>query len=93
MADVKISISNGKISVDKNKVTIAAGSERVTFKADGQFGIVMPSGHPNPVISPKGGGGKWEGQVGPFPEGSGTLKYDVTAPGAETLDPDIEILP
>lgn len=91
MADVKISISNGKISVDKNKVTIAAGTEKVTFKGDSQFGIVMPAGHSNPAISPNGG--KWVGAVGPFPEGSGTLKYEVTAPDALTLDPDIVILP
>ncbi len=91
MADVKISVSNGKISVDKNKVTIAAKSEQVTFKGDSQFAIQMPTGHSNPSISQQGG--KWTGAVGPFPEGSGTLKYDVTAPGAETLDPEIQILP
>ncbi|HVR39150.1 MAG TPA: hypothetical protein VMU84_08635 [Thermoanaerobaculia bacterium] len=91
MADVKISVKDGRISVDKNKVTVAAETEKVTFKSDGEFGIVMRSGHPSPVISPKGG--KWEGVVGPFKTGSGTHKYDVTSPGLATLDPDIEVLP
>jgi plastocyanin len=93
MADVKITISGGTISVDKNKVRVKKGTETVTWKCDDQtFNIVFKPGSewPNPPTSEQGG--KWTATTGPFPN-TGTLSYGITAPGAKSLDPDIEIIP
>lgn len=93
MADVKITISGGRITVDKNKVKVKKGSEAVTWKCDTQtFNIVFKPGSdwPNPTTSPQGG--KWVAETGPFPTET-TYSYGITAPGAEPLDPEIEVIP
>ena len=96
MADVRVSLTGGQISVDKNKVSVSkAAGETVTWQSnDGQFGIVFASGSglTDPAISQQGG--KWVGTAGPFPNSPlGTVKYDVTSPGLTTLDPDLDIKP
>jgi|GEM_PF-5397404 len=96
MADVKVSVQNGKISVDKSKIQVTAGSETVSFKGSMPFGIVFAAGAgiPNPVITPQGS--HWAGVSGPFqarPTGQKVVKYSVTSPGLTELDPEIEVLP
>jgi len=94
MADVRVSLTGGQISVDKNKVTVSrSANDTVTWASnDGQFGIKFPpsSGIPNPVITQQGS--QWRGTSGPFST-DGTVKYDVTSPGLGDLDPELDIRP
>ena len=99
MADVTISIKGGIITVDKNKVQAKAKSEKVTWKChDGTFSIIfntkggasLPPGS-NPTTT--NSGGVWKAEAGPFPTPNVTYSYQIEAPGATTLDPEIEIIP
>ena len=99
MADVTISISGGTITVDKNHVKVKAKSETVTWKChDGTFSIVFNTkgGAPLPPVSnptTTNSGSVWKAEAGPFPTANVTYSYQIEAPGATTLDPDIEIIP
>jgi len=93
MADVKVSIQNNVITVDKDKVQVWKNQDKVKWQGDQEFGIRFQdgSGFPDPVITQQGG--KWAGETGPFTTSGFTLKYDVTSPHAPTLDPQIQVLP
>ena len=60
---------------------------------DQQFTVVLPPGEP--AVSCSMQGNKWICVAGPFATGSTikNIKYDITAPNAPVLDPDIEIFP
>jgi thiamine pyrophosphokinase len=60
---------------------------------DQQFTVVLPPGEP--AVSCSMQGNKWICLAGPFVTGSTikNIKYDITAPNAPVLDPDIEIFP
>ena len=87
---VGITISpNGPIKVKKHQDTI----EWKSTQKDQEFGIVLPPGEP--PVSCGLQGSKWVCVAGPFhtEDLMRTIKYDVTAPNAPVLDPDIEIFP
>ena len=85
--DVKISFSGTTISVDKDKVSAKQHDDTVLWVADGAFAIVI-----NRVSTPATQhNNKWQLTLGPWST-VGTIKYDVTAPGKTTLDPDIEVI-
>jgi|SRR5689334_4192116 len=93
---VAVTVNPGvDIQVDDQKVKIAKNSDTVAWKATNssqQFGIVLPPGEP--AVTCDWQGNKWVCVAGPFTNTSGavrTVKYDVTAAGTPTLDPDIEI--
>jgi hypothetical protein len=88
--NVGITISpSGPIKVKKHQHTI----EWKATQNDQKFGIVLPPGEPPVTCGPQGA--KWVCTAGPFDTGSvmRVVKYDVTAPNAPVLDPDIEIFP
>jgi hypothetical protein len=93
MANVKVSLKGGKIAVDKNTVTVSI-SQRQTVVwdcQDGDFGIVMPAGIPDPNVQQEGNN-NWQGQSGPF-SSPGKVKYTVTASGLAPLDPEVDVVP
>lgn len=82
------------ITVDINKVNVKKGIDTVAWKSttiNQQFGIDLPAGEP--AVSCAFQGNKWVCTAGPFNGDQRTIKYDVTAAGTPTLDPDIEVLP
>jgi hypothetical protein len=85
--DVKISFSGTTISVDKNKVQVKKNNDTVNWSAHGEFAIVI-DGQASPATQQ---GNNWQVTLGPWSSVQ-TIKYDVTAPGKTTLDPDIEVL-
>jgi hypothetical protein len=95
MADITVTLSNGKISVDFPKVKASvSGKDKVKWKSkDGEFHIEFKLGSdwPNPTTSQDGG--VWKAETGPFNQAGITLSYAVKATGFDTLDPDIEIIP
>lgn len=87
---VGIHVNEDKVKVNKNQDTIAWKSTA----SQQQFGIVLPAGEP--PVSCDWQGNKWVCTAGPFQNNSGktrTIKYDVTASGTPTLDPEVEIQP
>src|SRR5437763_390191 len=60
-------------------------------KSDQEFGIDLPDGEP--AVSCGLQGNKWVCTAGPFNGDPRTIKYDVTASGTPTLDPDVEVIP
>lgn len=86
---VDIQVNTEKIQVKKNSDTIAWKAT----KSHQQFNIVFPPGEP--TVSCDWQGNKWVCTAGPFTCGgtARTVKYDVTASGTPTLDPDVEIQP
>jgi hypothetical protein len=95
MADITVTLKNGKISVDSQKVQASiSGGHKVRWKCrDGAFNIEFKPGSdwPNPATSKDGDA--WQAETGPFSQHGRTLSYAVKAAGYETLDPDIEIIP
>lgn len=95
MADIQVTLKNGKISVDSSKVQASVSSKhKVKWKCDdGDFQIEFKPGSdwPNPTTSHDGNA--WKAETGPFTKHGRTLSYAVKAAGHETLDPEIEILP
>jgi hypothetical protein len=86
---VIVTVSAGQISVDKPSVQVHKDHDNVKWSCDtSAFTIDMP-GY---TISYKMEGTKHVGVSGTFPT-VGKIKYDVSAPGAETLDPDVDIIP
>jgi hypothetical protein len=82
------------ITVDIKKVTVKKGIDTVAWKStksNQQFGIDLPAGEP--AVSCAWQGNKWVCTAGPFNGDPRTIKYDVTASGTPTLDPDVEVLP
>lgn len=99
MADVTISINSGIITVDNKHVKVKVKSEKVTWKChDGTFSIIfntkggvsLPPGS-NPTTT--NSGSVWKAEAGPFPTENVTYSYQIEAPGATTLDPEIEVIP
>ena len=82
------------ITVDQSKVQAKKGVDTVVWKSTKskqEFGITMPVGEP--AVSCGWQGNKWVCSAGPFDGVPRTIKYDVTASGTPTLDPDVEVLP
>jgi thiamine pyrophosphokinase len=77
------------VQLKKNQDTI----EWKSTTKDQQFTVVLPEGEP--AVSCSMQGSKWICVAGPFVTGSTikNIKYDITAPNAPVLDPDIEIFP
>jgi hypothetical protein len=93
MASVSVSLNGKNISVSQNSVSVSANKDRVTWtSSDGNFQISFVSGiHPaNPRTTQNGS--VWEATSGPFATPT-TIKYDVSADGYTTLDPEIQVIP
>jgi hypothetical protein len=77
------------IRLKKNEDTI----EWTATTKDQQFTIVLPAGEPPVTCAFQGK--TWICQAGPFQAGTTVrkFKYDITAPNAPLLDPDIEVFP
>jgi hypothetical protein len=95
MADVNVAVKNGKISVDSHKVQASvSGGHKVNWKShDGEFHIHFKPGSDWPDPTTTQDGNSWKAETGPFTRHGRTLSYAVEAPGCETLDPEIEIIP
>lgn len=95
MADIQVTLKDGKISVDSEKVQASvSGNHKVQWKCnDGAFNIEFKPGSdwPNPTTTQDGS--VWKAEAGPFTKHGRTLSYAVKATGHETLDPDIEVIP
>ncbi len=86
---VVVTIASGQISVDQPSIQVKKAQDNEKWTCDtGQFTINMP-GY---TINYRQEGGKYVGVSGTFPT-VGKIKYDVSAPGAETLDPDVDVIP
>jgi len=86
---VTVTISSGRITVDPTSVQVHKAQDNVKWTSEnGQFTIEM-SGH---TINYKQEGTKYVGVSGTFPT-EGKIKYDVSAPSAETLDPEVDVIP
>src|ERR671918_259702 len=82
------------ITVNDDKVKVHKGVDTVAWKStttSQEFGISMPPGEP--VVSCGWQGNRWVCTAGPFDGDPRTIKYDVTASGTPTLDPDVEVIP
>jgi hypothetical protein len=97
--DVTVTVNPGVgITVSPTTpITLKKNQDTIQWKSQGdrqEFGIVLP--HGEPAVQCGWQGSKWVCTAGPFDNTSNKnrpIKYDVTAPGTPTLDPDIEILP
>jgi hypothetical protein len=96
--DVSVTVTPGVgITVNpSDTIELKKNQDTVQWKAttnDQQFTVVLP--HGEPTVSCDSQGGKWVCVAGPFTTGNTKrkFKYDITAPNAPTLDPDIEIFP
>ena len=86
---VTVTVSSGQISVDPPTIQVKKAHDNVKWVCDtSSFTINLP-GYP---VSYKQEGNNHVGVSDTFPT-VGNLKYDVSAPGAETLDPDIDVIP
>jgi hypothetical protein len=84
------------ITVNVKKVTVVKGTDTIAWKStksDQQFGIEWANSDAEPVVSCAWQGNKWVCTAGPFNGAPRTVKYDVTASGTPTLDPDVEVIP
>ena len=93
--DVSVTVTPSVgITVDPTEtIQLKKNQDTVEWKAttkDQQFTVVLPAGQPPVTCSFQGS--KWTCVAGPFGT-IGTFKYDITAPNAPTLDPDIEVFP
>lgn len=87
--NVTVTVANGKITVDPDSIQVKQHEDRVRWTCDtSAFTIDMPGF----TISHQHDGKKHHGVSGTFPT-VGKVKYNVLAPGAETLDPDVDIIP
>jgi hypothetical protein len=91
MADVRISVENGRIAVDKDKVDVALDQEQVKWQGNAPFTIKFATG-PIPDVIAKQQGAKWVAEAGPFNTRSALIKYDIVS-GETVLDPYIQVLP
>jgi len=95
---VDVTVNPGvDIKVNDEKVKVEKGSDTIAWKSttsNQEFQIVLPAGEP--TVSCGWQGNRWVCTAGPFQNNSGqprTIKYDVTATNAPTLDPEVEIQP
>ena len=86
--DVKVSFSGRTISVDKHKVEPQVNNDTVDWSGPKQYTIEMP-GKTIPATS---SGGQWVASAGPW-NTKQHIKYDISAPDHDTLDPEIEVVP
>ncbi len=98
MADVKISITGGVITVDKNNVKVSkAAKEKVNWQCHDQTFTIESKPGKSPaftVPATQQGAKLWTAELDLSNEPVGTIiAYSISAPGATTLDPDIEIVP
>ncbi|HEX7150164.1 MAG TPA: hypothetical protein VF618_01660 [Thermoanaerobaculia bacterium] len=92
MADVKISIENGAITIDKDKVEVWVDRDKVTWKGNDAYTIEFEGGtYPN-VVAKQQGTNNWVAEAGPFDKSGTTMKYDIVS-GSTRLDPYIQVLP
>jgi len=86
---VTVTVSSGQISVDPPSVQVKKSQDNVKWVCDtSSFTINLPGYTVNYMQE----GSKHVGVTSKFPT-VGKIKYDVSAPGAETLDPDIDVIP
>lgn len=86
---VTVTIASGEISVDPTSVQVKKEQDNVKWVCDtSQFTITLPGF----TVDYKQEGGKYVGVSGSFPT-LGKIKYDVSSPGAATLDPDVDVIP
>src|SRR5436305_9576572 len=92
---VDVTVNPGvDITVNTDKVQVKKGVDTVAWKSttsNQQFNIVLPAGEP--AVSCDLQGNKWVCTAGPFDGNPRTIKYEVTASGTPTLDPDVEVIP
>ena len=85
---VTVTISGGSISVDPDPVKPQKDLHKVKWESDGKFTIDLP-GH---TVNYKQEGSKYIAVAGHFTKVE-KHKYSVSAPGAETLDPEVDVQP
>jgi hypothetical protein len=86
---VTVTVAGGKISVDPSSIQVRKATDHVRWVCDtSDFTINMPGF----TVDHHHENGKHHGVSGTFPT-LGKIKYDVSAPGAETLDPDVDVIP
>jgi hypothetical protein len=86
---VTVTVSSRQISVDPPSIQVKKAQDNVKWVCDtSPFTINIP-GY---TVNYKEEGGKHVGVSTTFPT-VGNIKYDVSAPNATTLDPDIDVIP
>lgn len=86
---VTVTVASGKITVDPDSIQVKKATDHVRWVCDSsEFTIDMPGF----TIDHRRENGKHHGVSGTFPN-VGKIKYNVSAPGAETLDPDVDVIP
>lgn len=86
---VTVTIAAGKITVDPESIQVTKSQDTVRWVCDTDaFTINMPGF----TITHQQDNGQHHGVSGTFPT-VGKIKYDVSAPGADTLDPDVDVIP
>jgi len=96
MSEITVTIQGGVISIPSNqqKVQVSiSGKQVVTWICRQQTFTIEPkpgSSFDGPTTDQTGN--VWKAQLGPF-TAQGSLFYKISAPGATTLDPEIEVVP
>jgi flavin reductase (DIM6/NTAB) family NADH-FMN oxidoreductase RutF len=86
---VTVTIAGGRISVSPDSIKVRKEHDNVRWVCDtGEFTIHMPGFKVDHTRE----NGKHHGLSGTFPT-VGKIKYDVSAPGAATLDPEVDVIP
>ena len=85
---VTVTVSGGRIAVSPDPVKPQKGVHKVKWESDNQFTINLP-GH---SVQYKTEGSKHVAFAGTF-DTVAKHKYDVSSPGAETLDPEVDVQP
>ncbi len=86
---VTVRVTPGGISVDPPSVQVQKGHHNVKWVCEtSPFTIDMPGYQ----ITYKQEGHKYVGESAAFPN-LGKIKYDVSAPDAPTLDPEVDVIP
>jgi hypothetical protein len=86
---VTVTVASGRITVDPSSVEVHQAHDHVRWVCDtSEFTIEMPGF----TIDHRRENGKHHGVSGTFPA-VGKIKYNVHAPGAEMLDPDVDVIP
>jgi hypothetical protein len=96
--DVSVTVTpNVGITVDPSSpISLKKNQDTIEWKStakDQRFTIVLPPGEPQVTCAFQGQ--TWICQAGPFSADTTirNIKYDITAPNAPLLDPDIEVFP
>jgi hypothetical protein len=86
---VTVTVTPEGISVDPPSVQVQKGHHFVKWVCEtSPFTIDLPGYQ----VTYQQEGRKYVGQTGVFPA-LGKIKYDVSAPGAPTLDPEVDVIP